>query len=317
MGTATSRLENWFRVEKPLADGKLRVRGRQIYILPTRYGVVFAMLLMLMLLGAVNYGNNPAFLLTFLLAGVGANAIYQTWHNLVGVAIKPLDAETIFAGEIAEFRFMLEETAGRSRLALQLSFADGKPVASDLAASATTVLALPVKAHNRGRLIAPRVAIATRYPLGLLHAWCYLETEASCIVYPRPSSAWQPGGIPQHGGSEQSDQGSGTDDFVGLRVYRPGDSPRHLDWRALARERGLLTRQFGGDETERLWLDWEQTPGDDPEQKLQRLCRALIDAESDGAHYGLRLPSTQRTPDHGPAHLSACLTLLALYPDAA
>ena len=312
-----ARLTTWFRFERPQQDGLLRVRGSRIYILPTRYGVVFALLLLLILIGAVNFGNNPAFLVTFLLAGVGTNAIYHTWRNLVGVSVKPLGAEPVFAGETASFRFLLNETGGRSRLALQMGCANQNPVAIDLAASASAVLALSIKTSVRGKIKVPRVTIATRYPLGLLHAWCYLETESTGLVYPRPAAAWIPPGIPQHGGSEQGDQGSGTDDFVGLRSYRPGDSPRHMDWRALARERGLLTRQFGGDETERMWLDWDSTPGNGVEERLQRLCRALLDAECDNAHYGLKLPGVQLAPDHGPAHLNTCLRLLARYPEIA
>ena len=312
-----ARLATWFRFEQPQQDGLLRVHGSRIYILPTRYGVIFALLLLLMLVGAVNFSNNPAFLITFLLAGVGTNAIYQTWRNLVGVTVEPLGAEPVFAGESASFRFLLNETGGRSRLALQMAFADQTPVATDLSASASTVLELPIETVARGKMKAPRVTIATRYPIGLLHAWCYLETEATGLVYPRPAAAWVPPGMPQHGGSEQGDQGTGTDDFVGLRDYRPGDSPRHMDWRAVARERGLLTRQFGGDETERVWLDWDQTPGEGVEERLQRLCRALLDAECDNAHYGLKLPGAQLAPDHGPAHLHTCLRLLANYPEVA
>lgn len=310
-----ARLVTWFRYERLRDDGLLQVRGSRIYILPTRYGVVFALLLMLILIGAVNFSNNPAFLVTFLLTGVGTNAIYQTWRNLVGVTVKPLEAEPVFAGETVSFRFLLSETGGRSRLALQLCFAGRTPVAIDLSASASTAVELPIGTETRGKFKAPRVTIATRYPIGLLHAWCYLETESTALVYPRPAAAWIPPGMPQHGGSEQGDQGAGTDDFVGLRGYRPGDSPRHMDWRALARERGVLTRQFGGDETERMWLDWDQTPGDGVEERLQRLCRALLDAERDNAHYGLNLPNVQLEPDHGPAHLNACLRLLAKYPD--
>ena len=41
---------------------------RRIYVLPTAFGAFFALLLAVMLLGALNYNNNPALLLALLLA---------------------------------------------------------------------------------------------------------------------------------------------------------------------------------------------------------------------------------------------------------
>ena len=43
---------------------------RRIYILPTRYGVIFAVVLFAMLLGSINYAANLAYAMTFLLAGL-------------------------------------------------------------------------------------------------------------------------------------------------------------------------------------------------------------------------------------------------------
>jgi uncharacterized protein (DUF58 family) len=309
------RSKSWLRVARPDIDGRLRVGGRRIYVLPTRYGVVFAVLLVLMLIGAVNYGNNPAYLLTFLLAGLGANAIFQTWRNLEGVAVEALPAAPVFAGQPARFRFRVTAGERRERPALQLGFPSGMPEVQDLAAGDGALFELALPTQRRGRLDAERLVISTRYPLGLLRAWCYLETGTACVVYPRPSPPWQPPGQPDYSGTERGDRGVGADDFVGLRGYRLGDSPGHIDWRALAREQGLLTKQFGGDRSEQLWFDWEATPAHDPEMRLGLLARALLDAERGGAWYGLRIGRLSLRPDRGPAHLAACLGALALYPE--
>jgi uncharacterized protein (DUF58 family) len=110
------------------------------------------------------------------------------------------------------------------------------------------------------------------------------------------------------------DQGRGSDDFAGLRNYHPGDSLRHVHWKALARQQGMLTKQFGGDRSEELWLDWQVLHGNDTETRLSILTRWIITAERDGLCYGLRLPGTVIPPGHGPAHRHRCLEKLALYP---
>lgn len=308
-------LTRWVRVERPSASGQVRIGGRRIYILPTRYGMVFGLLLLLTLLGAVNYANNPAFLLTFLLAGLGSNAIFQTWRNLEGVAVTPLPNQPVFAGEAAEFRFLLHSPASRERPALQLSLPDTEPQICDLATENQELLVLTRPAPHRGWSTSGRLVLSTRYPLGLLCAWCYIDLESRCLVYPPPGKPWVPAGAAEFGGSQQGDRGVGSDDFVGLRNYRLGDSPGHIDWRALAREQGLITKQFGGDRVEKLWLDWDEVPGADPEARLSRLCRALLDAERGGLRYGLRIGRRVHAPANGSGHLRDCLTTLALYPE--
>ena len=84
--------------------------------------------------------------------------------------------------------------------------------------------------------------------------------------------------------------GEGAGDYVGSRGYRPGDSPRHLDWKALARGRGLVVKQFGGEQAVEVWLDLRAGRGRRPGARLAALCRQVLDAAGQGLAFGLRLP---------------------------
>ena len=68
----TGELPPWLAslARRPPVDsgGVARLGRRYIYILPTGAGVLLGVVLMLMLLGALNYQNNLALLLTFLMA---------------------------------------------------------------------------------------------------------------------------------------------------------------------------------------------------------------------------------------------------------
>jgi len=46
------------------------VTGRRTYIIPTRFGAVFGLAIFVMLLGAMNYSNSLAFILTFMLTAI-------------------------------------------------------------------------------------------------------------------------------------------------------------------------------------------------------------------------------------------------------
>lgn len=303
---------DWARVETTTPSGQAEVGGRRIYILPTRYGWVFGALLFLMLLGSVNYGNNPAHLLTFLLAGLGGNAIYQTWRNLRGLRLQLHGSPPVFAGQNPIVRLAVDGD-GRERPAIQADVGESGPVIRDLnqgrspATYEVTLPALPRGLHRTGRL-----RLATRYPLGIFCAWCYVETGLDVLVYPRPGPSWQPAGIGGDRG-EGLDEGMGSEDFYGLRGYVPGDQRSRIDWKSYARDRGLNTRLFSGQANQTCWLRWEEAPGNATEPKLSALTRAVLDAESSGLVYGLKLPGTSVAPGSGTRHRHRCLRELSLY----
>lgn len=301
------------RVNRPGPDGQIRIAGQAIYVLPTKYGLMYLVLVLALLIGAINYANNPAFLLTFLLAGAGLATLLQTWRNLHGLLLRPVAHEPAFAGEQVLFRFRLVEPRGSERPGLQFELGTHAAVLHDLAAAGQAFVVLPQPASQRGRCRAERVVVSSRYPLGLVKAWCYVDADAWAPVYPRPAEA--AAAPPAQGGGSAAGEGRrpGAEDFVGLRDYRPGDPIRRLDWKALAGERGVLTKQFGDGGAERLWLDWADWPFLPEEARLSRLCREVLTAHRAGCRYGLRLPERQIEPALGEAHRRACLTALALH----
>jgi uncharacterized protein (DUF58 family) len=133
------------------------------------------------------------------------------------------------------------------------------------------------------------------------------------LVYPTPSADRKlPAEVLVQSGCA-GDQGKGDDDFASLRPYHPGDSLRHIHWKALAREQGLMTKQFGGGVSEELWLKWEMLGNLPTEEKLSRLTRWVLETDSRGMAYGLTLPNTEITPQRGDAHRHRCLQALALF----
>ena len=306
---------NWVRIEHADSRGNASVGGRRIYILPTRYGLVYAALLFLMLLGSVNYGNNPAHLLTFLLAGLGGNAIYLTWRNLRGLALHCEGAAPVFAGKTAEFVVRLD-AQGRERPALQLMFEKADATIQDVSVEAYSRARLPISNLGRGQHPLPRLILSTSYPLGLFRAWCYVICDQNILVYPKIGEHWQRSGNDAERAADGGGQGLGNDDFAGLRTYHPGDQPSRIDWKSYARERGLNTRLFSGETQTPLWIDWDDAPGDNTESRLSVLARAIVDAEAQGLEYGLRTPAASIDPASGATQRHRCLRHLALYGDS-
>jgi uncharacterized protein (DUF58 family) len=313
--TVTGRLQRWLSslARRPPVDsgGIARLERRYIYILPTAAGILLGVVLMLMLLGSLNYQNNPALLLTFLMTSVVVLSMLHTWLNLLDLRVVSMGGPSVFAGQDAVFNFTMENDRMRPRRDLGMCIGNQrtKPVDMDPQASCPVSISLPTT--HRGRVSAG-VKLETRFPLGLFRAWSYLRSDVPVVVYPRPASR-SPSSIsvPIVKNNDQGEMGAGTDDFVGPRDYRAGDSLRFLDWKALAREQGLVVKQFGGDRAAQIWIDWDRFPAVETELRLSLLCRQVLEATEQGLSYGLRLPGSTIAPGHGEIHKHRCLEVLA------
>jgi len=310
-----ARLSAWFYGLRAPERGPITLGHRRVYILPTRLGVMFGVTLVIMLVGSINYVLSLGFMLTFLLAGMALAGMVHTVRNLARLVIATGRAEPVFAGEAAQFRLFLENTAPWERPAIMVrQEASGAQTVTDVPALGTASVVLPVPAAQRGWLALERVSLETRYPLGLFRAWSYVQPDYRCLVYPRPDKAPLPPSSPDASLGTRQAAAQGTDDYSGLRAYQPADSPRHVAWKQVARSNDMLTKQFTGDASAELWLDWGLLPAAlDTEAKLSRLAGWALAAETAGLRYGLRMPGASLEPAHGDAHLTACLTALALY----
>lgn len=309
-----NRLYNWiFQPQGPQA-GPIVLVQRRVFILPTRQGFVFAGLLVLMLIGAINYGLSLGFVLTFLLVSMGFNAMVYTFRNLANLHVLPGRAAAVFAGDAAQFTVVIDNPSTADRYSIGLARDRESSVPIDVPARTQVAATLCIPSVRRGILRPGRLTLFSRYPLGLYYAWAYLELDMQCIVYPRPA----PPGVPLPPAEASAGQGArhgqGQEDFTGLRPYHAGDSPRHIAWKAAARDQRLLTKQFGGRADTELWLDWRQLPSHlGTEEKLSRLARWVLDAHAAGIAFGLRLPGTTVPLASGEAQRERCLETLALY----
>jgi uncharacterized protein (DUF58 family) len=288
---------------------------RRIYILPTRAGVVFAAVLLLMLVGSINYGLTLGLVLTFLLASFGITAMLHTFRNLARLRATAVRAAAVFAGETAHFGVGLRNPTRTGRHAIRLTCAKREADVVDIPGESSAVLTVPVEAPARGLLRPARLTLHTRFPVGLYHAWSYLDLDTQCIVYPKPA----PPGLPLPLAATQPATGKrapvDADDFAGLRTYQAGDSLRHVAWKAAARGQGLHTKQFEGTQGGNAWLSLDLLPERlDIEVRLSQLARWVLDARAAGLRFGLRLPHASVELGSGDRHRDRCLEALALYP---
>lgn len=308
----TPLLRRIFRLQAveplPFAPGP-----RRIYILPTRQGLAFGLLLLGMLIGSMNYGLSMGFLFTFLLTGMLLATLFSTWRGLLGLRLTGIEAEPGFMGESVGFVFQLEGPGEQTGAGLFLE-SGGQRVAlqPQLPGFAQAHLRLP--ARQRGRLPLGPCRLFSEAPLGLFRAWCVFVPAATALVWPRPAPRGLPLPVSATGTEEQAvGFQRGTEDFDGLTAYQPGESPSRLVWKHLGRLPEPLVKTFVSPHSDVLWLDWSRLPAMETEQRLAQLARWTLSADQAGLAYGLILPGTRIPPASGPGQRLRCLNALALY----
>lgn len=307
------RAAEWARRRQGADRLPLTLERRRLYILPTRAGMAFGALVLTMLLAGMNYANSVALLLAFLLVGFALVVMHECHLTLLGLSLLEAAATPLFAGSTGTLLLTLENASRLSRYRVQIGVADEIAVALDLPAGGRGRVELPIRAHRRGLQRIERLRVSSTHPFGLFRVWTWVHASIEVIVYPRATGSLPlPADIGVRSGTWPRGT-AGADEWLGLRPFRDGDSPRQVAWKAYAREAPLLVKEYGSAASPLRMLSLDAARHPDIESRLAQLARWVLDAEATGDLYGLELPG-KRIPAHrGSNHRHRCLSALALY----
>ncbi len=291
----------------------IRLDRRRIYVLPTGFGVSFALLLFVMLLGSLNYADNPALLLTCLFGAAGGASLFVGFRAMNGLVLMRAGADECHAGAPITLRLRFA-AASRARSSLLLRCGDvQRSFALPAGAEHDIVVAIPTQ--QRGWLRAGRIRVSTEYPLGLFHVWSWLNPDSEFLVYPAIETPPPP--LPTGDGRDSVETRAGaSEDHAGLRDYRVTDPPRLIAWKASARHDTLLVRDAEYRRSDARVLDYAALRGLDHETRIRRLTAWVLACESAQTDYLLQLPDVAIGPGVGAHQRQASLRALALLPSA-
>ena len=307
------RLRDRWLLKRIPPGPSVRLDQRRIFIMPTAVGMSFVVALLLMLLAAINYENSLAYALTFMLGSVFVVAILHTWRNLAGLELQAGGSEAVFLGEQARLRVRLE-SRGRLYQAVSIGWPRSGLQQVDVPAGGTCEVELSLPTERRGWLRPGRLRVESRFPLGILVAWSWIDLQLATLVYPQPLE----GDLPKAGGhaEQESDgaraQDTGIDDYQGLRPWQSGDSRKRLNWKAYSRGQGLLVKDFSALAGEDPLLDFDALDGN-VESRLSLLCHWVVELSAHQQPFALSLAGTTIAANAGVEHRSRCLRALALF----
>jgi uncharacterized protein (DUF58 family) len=277
---------------------------------------LFGPVLGCMWMAAVNYTNNLVYAVLYLIGALTFVSVFHTWRNLASLEVEHVRVKPAFAGEEIEVEIHLRNRGRRPAYNLGFQRQDRgavhglrsrKGVRVD--AGDTQVVSAFLPPQRRGRYRLEKMAVRSAYPFGLFWATLRVVVNATYFVYPEPRGR---AGLPEMlaTGTEGPSHRSG-DDFSGVRVYSPGESLRHIDWKAYARGRPLVVKQFTGGSGRELWLEARLLLRLPPEDRLSQLTLWALEAEEGDVPYGLSLGDTHLEPGLGSDHQRRVLEALA------
>ena len=307
------RMRAWWQARHPRTD-TWTLTQRNIYILPTRAGFMFAAVLVVMLLATINYQLNLGYVLTFLLAGAGFVSMHLTHNTLRGLTLHLKPPQPGFAGQALPLEVVLSSPA-RLQHGVGLGFGAAasreQDVYVDVPAGGQASAHLAFVPPHRGLHEVPTLHAETRYPFGLFRAWTVWRPAAQVLAWPAPERPAAPlPAAPAAGGEAAQSRASDSGEFEGVRAYRRGDALKRVVWKKAARTGELVSRDTSSALQQELWLDWQQTHLPDTEARLSRLAAWVLAAEAAGLAHGLRLPGVEVMPGIGNAQQRRSLDAL-------
>jgi uncharacterized protein (DUF58 family) len=96
------------------------ISRRRIYIVPTRFGIALALLLIAMLVAGLNYNSNLGLAFGFLLTSLALVAMHHCHRNLLGLRVNVTGEVDAFAGGYARFDFVLRNDAAIERCDIEI-----------------------------------------------------------------------------------------------------------------------------------------------------------------------------------------------------
>ena len=310
---ADNHFFQWVDKRVPVQTEHLLHR-QNLYTFPTRMGFAYLLLAVLIWLLGTNYQNNLILSLSYLQLSVFVVAILHTYFNLAGLNLKYVGCTPVFAGEFMAFKLQIHTSNKSGCDGVQLCWRDGLATKVRLEPGEKSIVHVHLPTQRRGLVQPNRLLVESRFPLGLIRCWSWLQIPAEGIVYPAPiECAWPPTGEQIEGDAEYRVATDG-EDFYGFSQYQKGQTLNTVAWKHYARGRGLMSKQYSSPQVEDTWLDWQQfSRGADTELALAQMCYWAQHLSRHHQGFGLRLPGLEMGVGTGAAHEENVLSALALF----
>lgn len=304
----------WLNSRIPAAS-EFTLNHKNIFIFPTSFGFLYLLLCLCLFLLGSNYQNNLMLLLCYFLLALFLVCLFACYINVRGLKVKSDKPMTGFAGQkIYQSIYLQRQLAPLGKFHIRYW---QQPECLSQEYTQDNHFQPGIKFDTRGAYHLPRVTLCNFYPLGLFRCWSHLAFVQQAVIYPQATPSVLP---VNHTQSHQNDSGThsghnnDTDEYYSLEKHQPGQPLYHVDWKQMAKGRGMLTKHFVSNQKGALWLSLSPALGSNLEIQLQKLCFLVLELSQQNQEFGLDLGHSKLELGSGQQHREQCLKALAIYP---
>lgn len=301
---------SWLKRRMPVLK-EVQLHQRNIFILPSKFGVFFSLLNIFLFVLGINYQNNLVIILSTFCFSLFMTTMLMCYQNMAGLLIRPVTRQEYTAGQLLSIECYLSAKDIKHSVVLNYK---QEPELTINSIDHQKSISITLSKRSRGTKRLPRLILSSQYPLGLFKAWANLEFEQDIVVFPAPLSYVETlTSLEQSEGKHSSRKITSGDSFSGLEPYREGESLKRVAWKQLAQGKGMLSKQFDQTLGEPQWLDINAIEGHDLEIKISHLAYLIEYFSIKNQPYGLKLNQHVLAVSTGNIHRHQALTLLANY----
>jgi uncharacterized protein (DUF58 family) len=294
------------------ASKSLRISGNRIHLRPTKQGIFYVLSISIILVSSINFQNNLGILTSLFFFICLLLSTVETWQLLRGVSLNLSKIEPVFCGAAANANITVFRHGHRKAAHLRIRLDQYENQLFHLADTSEQNLSYLIHTSQRGEYVIRNISVSSHYPFGVIKAWMMFKVEHHFVVYPVPADT-EAHALHFNPQQRSHINDLNQSDYAGMRTYSPGDPFKLINWKSVASEKGLYVNDFSSNTDTTGWIDWDDYPDMDTEQRLSLMTRAVIQHEKLVCNYGLRLPGTSIRPHCGFSHMKQCLTALACF----
>lgn len=302
------------------------------YIIPTWFGLVYALFAIVFIGIAYAFTNNAIYFLAFYMVALGLITMIFCSRNIDKLKLDDIKVEPIFAGEKGFIFVKISNDSDRSIYDLRIMAKSIKKanhsveeiIVEKINARSTHEVPIPLEFKNRGYQGEMIIQIESRFPFKFFRSWknfslSKLVRGPGLIVYPaRIGSLPLPHEYINSDNLNRDKSMTPTMDgfFAGHRAYQSFDSFRQIDWKAFARSQSLLVKQYelsNENNVFKICLNFEDTEKlIHFEDRISQLSQWISQCEKKSISYQLCLGSWASPYNYGDSHFRYCLMKLAM-----
>lgn len=279
-----------------LVGDAIETSARQAIALPTASGILFFALIVILLLGAINFQSNLGFLMAFALLVFGFIALVFLGFNFHQVSLSI--AGDVYCESEKEPEIMISVQSKHPSQEIQLGI-EGRSVVCDVESHYQRIL-MRCSSRTRGLHPIPMIEIGSTFPFGWALLKCRWQTSKQFIIYPRPIKP-----VTQH--RQMHPEGF---DQIHVRDYRPGDRTASIAWKKTRQLESPVVIDVVG-ASRPLHFSYRNFNAIDSETTLSYLTWDVLRCAEHGYSWSLELPHEMLPIGSGSRHLEQSLRMLS------